>query len=484
VTPPKAEQKVKWSTSDADIAAVDPETGLVTGVAEGVADITAETVGLTSGGQPMTVSAKVTVKAGAGEIFAESLTLNLYELTLEVGDKTTLSAEVSPESADQSVTWVSSSPSVARVSSSGVVTAAAPGTATVTVVTKALDAGGSPLAKICAVTVEGEIAGDPTKVSSVSLDRSLLELAVGQKEILTATVLPETAEDKSVAWQSGDPLVASVNYTTGEVTARAKGSAVVTVTTNDGGHRALCVIIVTDSGDTGGEANLDIPTPEEWTSEGIADAVAEDTGIPAEAIIPIDPSSVVSDTTAGGGTVPSFGDVSSILRVDQPVTLGGAVVAKGFSLPVRSASMEGGNALPFVQNYAEARARFKLLKVFSAKDSTDLLAGYPDLFFYENGAVKLKGKFVIVDGPAPDGAGKVGGAFGVSVKTHGGESGGEPYLYVYDGTADGRAVDPLVLAAKSADDNSPRGGGGCDSGFGALALLAGGTLFLTKKRKA
>ena len=69
-------------------------------------------------------------------------------------------------------------------------------------------------------------------VTSVTLDRTEITLAVSATERLTATVLPENASDPSLEWASSDESVASVDET-GLVTAIAEGSAVITVTAGE-----------------------------------------------------------------------------------------------------------------------------------------------------------------------------------------------------------------------------------------------------------
>lgn len=81
------------------------------------------------------------------------------------------------------------------------------------------------------------------RVSSVSLNKSSLSLAVGSSETLTATVSPETAGNKNVTWMSDHPEIASVNN--GKVTAVKVGSATITVTTVDGRKTATCAVTVT-----------------------------------------------------------------------------------------------------------------------------------------------------------------------------------------------------------------------------------------------
>ena len=80
-------------------------------------------------------------------------------------------------------------------------------------------------------------------VTDVTLNKSALSLSVGDSEILVATVAPPRATDKSVVWSSSAPSVASVDQG-GKVTAKSAGSAVITVTTNDGGFTASCDLTV------------------------------------------------------------------------------------------------------------------------------------------------------------------------------------------------------------------------------------------------
>ena len=86
-------------------------------------------------------------------------------------------------------------------------------------------------------------------VESVSLDKTLLELTVGTKSTLIATVIPENASNRKVIWSSDKESVATVSAQ-GEVTALSKGEAVITVKTEDGSKSATCKVKVKDP--TGG----------------------------------------------------------------------------------------------------------------------------------------------------------------------------------------------------------------------------------------
>lgn len=79
-------------------------------------------------------------------------------------------------------------------------------------------------------------------VAEVKLDKTTLHLMEGETSQLTATVLPDNAENKKVTWSVDNTDVASV--TDGLVMGLLEGTATVTVTTEDGGKTATCVVTV------------------------------------------------------------------------------------------------------------------------------------------------------------------------------------------------------------------------------------------------
>ena len=225
VKPDNASDKtIRWGSSNPSVATVDG--GVVTPVIEGVTIITAKA------GDKM-ASCEVTVLPPAVPV--DRITLNKTELEIEVEQSETLVATIYPENADvQTVSWSSSAPSVASVVD-GVVSALTEGNAVITA-----SAGGKSAE--CRVKVKPKfIIPD-----SVTLDRQYASLAVGETLILTATVLPETASDKSVSWSSSDSGVATV--TDGVVYAAAKGVAFIIVETTYGEKKDSCKVTV--GGDT------------------------------------------------------------------------------------------------------------------------------------------------------------------------------------------------------------------------------------------
>ncbi|BAK17762.1 alpha-tubulin suppressor [Solibacillus silvestris StLB046] len=81
-------------------------------------------------------------------------------------------------------------------------------------------------------------------VSGITLNKGpKLNLIVGETTTLNATVLPTNATNKNVSWSSSDAKVVSVNET-GRLTAHTAGTAVIAVSTVDGGKLALVTVTV------------------------------------------------------------------------------------------------------------------------------------------------------------------------------------------------------------------------------------------------
>ena len=96
------------------------------------------------------------------------------------------------------------------------------------------------------------VQADAVAVAGVSLDKNALSLKLGDSAQLTAAVSPADAANKNVFWSSSNEAVATVDPY-GRVIAVAEGTAVVTVTTEDGGKTAQCTVTVSCA-HAGGEA--------------------------------------------------------------------------------------------------------------------------------------------------------------------------------------------------------------------------------------
>lgn len=200
----------------------------------------------------------------------EKIELDCNSLTLTEGEKATIIATVKPDNATyKSFTWSSDNSGVASVSD-GVVTATAPGMATITVTT----VDGLHTAT-CLVTVNAK----PVAVTGINLNKSTLKLVVKESETLIATVEPENAANKTVTWKTEDETIATVNNN-GKVTGVNRGSVKITVTTDDGGYTASCIVTVTrpSSGKVNGHLWVDMGLSVMWATCNLGASAPEDYG--------------------------------------------------------------------------------------------------------------------------------------------------------------------------------------------------------------
>jgi len=183
-----------------------------------------------------------------------------------------------------------------------------------------------------------------TKVESVALDKSILTIAVGDREALKATIQPQNATDQAVTWDIDNKDFASIS-TDGTVTAKSPGKATITVTTRNGGHTATCTlttipnvsldakVITLNVGDT--KTLLASTRPEsavesgfEWSSSNNAVATVNDKGV-TRAVG--QGSTTIAVTALDGGKTASCN-----LTVVQPV--------KNVSLDRNAWTLERGNS--------------------------------------------------------------------------------------------------------------------------------------------
>ncbi len=119
---------------------------------------------------------RITEGEAPSNIPVASITLNDTTLSLDIGETAQLTAEVLPDTAtDKSITWASDDQAVATVDGNGLVTAVAPGTASITVTAN----DGSGISAICGVRVN-----DPEAVFTDGLVTDLSQLKDGAKVVI------------------------------------------------------------------------------------------------------------------------------------------------------------------------------------------------------------------------------------------------------------------------------------------------------------
>lgn len=253
----KAAEKltIEWTSSDENVATVD-ETGTVTAVAAGEANVTASV-------KDADIAASTHIKVvvtPTGVVAPESIDL------VTNGENTKdLDAKLVPADAtDVKLAYESSDESVATVDETGKVTAVANGECTITtyVVADAKDADASELSAVAVEAADSEETDDSvatmpedlavmdsafgvvpenlkaetkvtvtTNVEGITLDKTEGVLTVGNTVTVTATVTPDTATNTSVTWTSSDEAIATVD-SEGKITAVAPGTATITATSD------------------------------------------------------------------------------------------------------------------------------------------------------------------------------------------------------------------------------------------------------------
>lgn len=214
---------LSYATSDGNVAAVDPVTGVVTGVNLGTAVITVRTAG------GLEDSCNVTVKPAP-----QALTLAAKSVAVGVGQQAQLVASPSPEGSACTLTYKSSRPKVVTVTPDGVVTGVKRGTSVVTITTQ----------NGIKAKVKVQVLAGP---KTVSLKLGRTSLGVGETTVATAVLPKKTAT--GLAFSVDDPAIASVTPD-GTVTALAEGTCNVIVSTTNGlTARALLTVGTASSQD-------------------------------------------------------------------------------------------------------------------------------------------------------------------------------------------------------------------------------------------
>ncbi len=314
---------------------------------------------------------------------ATSLTLNETVAEVTAGETLQLTATVLPENAtDRTVTWTSSDPAVATVDATGLVTAVAAGTATITATTN----DGGAFTATCAVTV------NPAAIlaTSVSLDQSNVSLTEGMTLQLTATVLPEDATDKSVTWASNNEAVATVDEN-GLVTAVAAGTATITATTNDGGaFTASCEITVNPAAILATSVSLDqsnVSLSEGMTLQLTATVLPDDATDKSvtwassnEAVATVDENGLVTAVAAGTATITATTSDGSNLAASCEITVEATAANR---LKVENCTVLRGNTL--------------ILPVQLVNASDNLTALQADIHLPQGVTIEMDGDDYVID---------------------------------------------------------------------------------------
>ena len=227
VVPENATNKKLIYKSSNETVAVVSNDGIITARSEGWATITV------CSEENQAIYGTCTVKVGL-PVYVTKITLDTTNVTMWAGATRQLGVSIEPANADiKTVTYGSSNPDVATVSSNGLITAKKKGTATITVT--ATD--GSGKSASCAVIVKQPVTG-------IQITPNGFTLVKGDVKDLKANVSPADADNPDVIWTSSNTNIAAVS-SKGQVTAVNEGSCVITATCKDNASiSASCTIVV------------------------------------------------------------------------------------------------------------------------------------------------------------------------------------------------------------------------------------------------
>ena len=147
---------------------------------------------------------------------------------------------------------------------------------------------------------------DTVVTPAISLNRTVLALTVGDKETLTVNGTEET-----VSWESSDPTLVSVT-SGGEVTALAKGTAIITARVGD--EAVTCTVTVAEQADT--------QTPDDTTTPtgGDSSTTKPDTTKPSgnTSTTKVDVSKLTLESVYGTTISPNNGSFDISMSVSEP----------------------------------------------------------------------------------------------------------------------------------------------------------------------
>ncbi len=215
-------KEIIWASQNTKIVTID-QNGLITFKNSGTATVSAQ-----SADNPLLIAyCTITIEKSVS-----SVQLDYHDVEMYTGETRRLSHRVYPENATYpEVIWTSFDTSVVTVDASGMLTAKGPGTTQIMI----MSVEDGSYYDICTVVVK-------QKATSVKMNYKELTMDRGEYFDMEVTITPINSTEASLIWESLNPTVATVS-STGRITARAEGTAIVAVRTQSG-VTSYCTVTV------------------------------------------------------------------------------------------------------------------------------------------------------------------------------------------------------------------------------------------------
>jgi trimeric autotransporter adhesin len=329
VVEPGAATTLRWRSTDPTIASV-TQTGIITAVGVGSTTITA----LADADTMLRRSVTTVVTP-----IVTGVTIAPTDVQLAPSQSRQLDATVQGDAGiNPAVRWSSSNSAIVNVSTQGLVTAIALGSATITA-TSVQDG-----ARSASITVS--VARQPI---TVAVTPATASVGVGGTTTFTATVTADASANTSVTWQSSNPAVASINRTTGVVTGVAIGSATITATSVEDNNRTASATVTVSSRaltlrpDTVRVMRTQTTaiTAELVIDAGFARTLQWRSSNPA--IATVSPTGVVTGVAAGTALITAWADADTTVRRTIPAII--APLIGTFTVSPTSAQLQPNQTL-------------------------------------------------------------------------------------------------------------------------------------------
>ncbi|PYP78188.1 MAG: hypothetical protein DMD35_12065 [Gemmatimonadetes bacterium] len=338
-------RNVGWGTSNSKVATVN-DAGVVTTIAQGTAEITANAEGRKS-----VVPVTVTSGSSNNATSVASVVVALNAPSLVAGQSTQATATLKDANGnvltDRSVGWSSSDVTVASVSATGLVTALKAGTVTVTASADGKSGNASLVVSAPSVSVASIDLTLPSSLNVGQTAQAAVTLKDAQGNVLTGRTITYVSSNSNIASVSTTGLVSAINGGSATITASAESHSASVVVTSVAPKPAVQSITLTINAST-----IDIG---ELTQ---VNAVAKDANGTPISGVPItwsaSPTAVATVSSSGMATAHSVGTAQIYAKADAVTSnIALNVIDPNVTSPTSPTSPGGTGTLAAVATMAE-----------------------------------------------------------------------------------------------------------------------------------